>query len=94
MPLSDEYQKLGIILNRQKKYDEAIKAFKKSLHEDPNNHISEFFILRTKDEYYKDTDAKIEMYKKFILNNEQSPFRTYAIDRLDALKKEKFLDDN
>ena len=32
--LSDEYQRLGTVLNRQKKYDEAIKAFQQSLKED------------------------------------------------------------
>ena len=41
--LSDEYQNLGTVLNRQKKYEKAIKAFQKSLKEDPNNLMSEFF---------------------------------------------------
>ena len=93
-PLSDEYQRLGIVLNRQKKYQEAIKAFQKSLKEDPSNINSEFFILKTKDEYYADIDEKIKLYEDFIKRRGKSFFRPYAEQRLKALKEEKFRDEN
>ncbi|SDG90518.1 tetratricopeptide repeat protein [Winogradskyella thalassocola] len=92
VPLSDEYQRLGTIFNRQKKYDQAIKAFQKSLKEDPSNIMSEFYILRTKDEYYADTGSKIKMYEQFIEKNTKSPFLGYAEGRLKELKQEKFLE--
>ncbi|WP_178986747.1 tetratricopeptide repeat protein [Winogradskyella helgolandensis] len=92
LPLSDEYQQLGTILNRQKKYDQAIKAFQKSLKEDPTNMMSEFFLLRTKDEYYADVDSKIKLYEQFIEKNKKSPFVSYAQGRLKELKEEKFLE--
>jgi len=88
--LSDEYQQLGRVLNRQKKYEEAIKAFQKSLEEDPGNISSEFFILRTKDEYYADLDTKIALYENFIEKKTDSPFKRYAEERLKALREEKF----
>ncbi|MFK7833618.1 MAG: tetratricopeptide repeat protein [Winogradskyella sp.] len=92
--LSDEYQKLGTILNRQKKYDKAIKAFQKSLKEDPSNIMSEFFILRTKDEFYADLDSKIKLYERFMTKHPKSPFIKFAERRLKDLKEEKFLEDN
>jgi tetratricopeptide (TPR) repeat protein len=92
--LSDEYQKLGTILNRQKKYEKAIKAFQKSLREDPTNILSEFFIIRTKDEFYADIDTKIKMYEDFIKKKSKSPFITFATSRLKDLKKEKFLEED
>lgn len=90
--LSEEYQTLGTILNRQKKYEEAIKAFKKSLKEDPSNMMSEFFLLRTKDEYYGDLDSKIALYEQFIEKHKKSYFITFAQKRLKELKDEKFLE--
>lgn len=93
--LSDEYQKLGTILNRQKKYEKAIKAFQKSFKEDPTNVLSEFFILRTKEEFYADLDTKIKMYEDFLKKKkEKSPFVTFAKGRLKALKEEKFLEED
>jgi tetratricopeptide (TPR) repeat protein len=89
--LSDEYQRLGTIYNRQKKYEEAIKAFQKSLKEDPSNIMSEFFIIRTKDEFYADVDTKINMYETYIKNNPKSPFISFAERRLKDLKQEQFL---
>ena len=89
--LSNEYQRLGVILNRQKKYEQAIKAFKKSLKEDPKNMLSEFYIIRTKDEYYADLDTKISLYENFVKKHKKNPFVSFAKKRLKELKKEKFL---
>ena len=93
VPLSKEYQSLGRILNRQKKYDEAIKVFQKALKEDPNDIMTEFYLVRTKDEYYADIDTKINLYETFIQKHKkETPFATFANDRLEKLKKEKFLE--
>ncbi len=90
--LTNEYQRLGTILNRQKKYEEAIKAFQKSLKEDPSNIMTEFFLIRTKDEFYADVDAKISMYEAYLKKHAKTPFVTFAEKRLEELKQEKFLE--
>jgi len=90
--LSDEYQQLGTILNRQKKYEAAIKAFQKSLKEDASNILSEFFLIRTKDEFYADVDSKIKLYENYIEKHKKSPFIVFAQKRLKELKQEKFLE--
>ncbi len=92
--LSREFQKLGTILNRQKKYEKAIKAFQKSLKEDPSNFMSEFYILRTKDEYYADVDSKIAMYEQYVAKHVKSPFVAFAEKRIKELKEEKFLQED
>ncbi|MGJ8548088.1 tetratricopeptide repeat protein [Winogradskyella wichelsiae] len=94
LPLSDEYQRLGTILNRQKKYEAAIKTFQKSLKEDPSNMVTEFYLLRTKDEYYADIDAKIRAYEKFVEKHKENPFVRFSESRLKELKQEKFLAEN
>jgi len=92
--LSKEFQKSGTILNRQKKYEKAIKAFQKSLKEDPSNILSEFYILRTKDEFYGDVDSKIAMYEQYVTKHAKSPFVAFAEKRIKALKEEKFLQED
>lgn len=91
IPLDYEYQKLGIVLNRQERYSEAIEAFKLSLKENPENFSSAFFIVTTKDHYYADIDSKIEAYENFINQSPKSPFLSFAKQRLTELEKEKFL---
>ncbi|MBL85823.1 MAG: hypothetical protein CMO82_04105 [Winogradskyella sp.] len=90
--LSNEYQKLGIVLNRQKKYKEAIEAFQKAKKEDPDDIMNSFFILKSKDEYYADVDAKIKLYEDFIKKEKNAPLKPYAERRLKELKEEKFLE--
>jgi tetratricopeptide (TPR) repeat protein len=90
--LSDEYQRLGMVLNRQKKYEKAIKAYQKALREDPSDIMTEFFIIRTKDEFYADLDSKINLYEDFIKKGGESPFKPFAESRLKELKQEKFLE--
>ena len=54
--------------------------------------MSEFFILRTKDEFYADVDSKIKMYENYINTTDKSPFVAFAQRRLKELKREKFLE--
>ncbi len=91
MPLDFEYQKLGMVLNRQERYNEAINAFKQSLKENPDNLSSAFFIVTTKDHYYADIDSKIKAYEDFISDYSKSPFIRFAKQRIVELKEEKFL---
>lgn len=93
LPLSHEYQKLGTLLNRQKKYEAAIKAFQTSLKEDPSNIFAEFYLVRTKDEFYADLDTKIKLYETYIKKHKTSPFIRFAETRLAELNKEKFLEE-
>lgn len=88
--LSDEYQKLGVLLNRQKKYAQAIEAFKKSLKEDPTNMSSDFFMAMSKDQYYEDIDARIKVFSDLEEKYSDSPFATFASRRLEELREEKF----
>ena len=95
-PLDFEYQKLGYVYNRQKKYGEAIAAFQRSLKENPDNFNSAFFLLSTKDVYYADVDSKIALYENFIDTYKDEKmfagYGTIAKKRLKELKEEKFLD--
>ena len=91
VPLDTEYLKLGTIFNHQKKYREAIEVLKIALKENPNNHMAQFFLVRSKDEYYKDYDAKIKLYEDFKKNHPKNPFVKFSDRRLKELKEEQFL---
>ncbi|RNC87727.1 MAG: tetratricopeptide repeat protein [Winogradskyella sp.] len=93
-PLSKEYSQLGVVLNRQKKYPQAIKAFQKALKEDPKDTFTKFRIIRTKDEYYSDRKAVIKLYEDFIKNNKEEMFKRLAEYRLKELREENFMDKN
>jgi len=88
--LSQEYQELGVVLNRQKKYAAAIAAFQKSLKEDPDNMMADFFMAMSKDQYYKDIDARIKVFKELKDKYAESPMAAFADRRLAELKEEKF----
>ncbi|MEM1003418.1 MAG: tetratricopeptide repeat protein [Bacteroidota bacterium] len=88
--LSYEYQRLGIIFNRQKKYDKAIDAFQKALKEDPDNMTADFFMAMSKDKYYKDIDARIQVFEDLKKKYDDSPLSQIAERRLAELKQEKF----
>lgn len=93
--LHNEYRLLGTIYNRQKNYEEAIKAFQKALKENPSDIFTEFYIVRTKDEYYADIDSKIKLYEDFLKKYQNdTPFRVMAQQRLKELRDEKFLKDD
>jgi len=91
IPLDYEYQKLGVVLNRQERYREAIEAFKMSVKENPENISSAFFIVTTKDHYYADINSKIKAYQDFIDNYSNLLFISFAKHRLNELEQEKFL---
>lgn len=91
VPLDNEYTKLGLVLNRQHKYQEAIEAFKKAIKENPNTIETHFYLANTKDKFYEDIDARIKAYQDFIDRFPNSPFASFSKSKIEALKKEKFL---
>ncbi len=90
--LDAEYEKLGVIYNYQKKYKEAIEAFQKALKENPSSISTQFYLVRSKDEYYADVDSKIKLYEDFKKKYPSNPFIMLADRRLEELRKEKFLE--
>jgi tetratricopeptide (TPR) repeat protein len=92
--LDTEYSKLASIYNQQKKYKEGIAAFQRSIEENPNNEHTQFFLVYTKDRYYKDIDTRIKLYENFIAKYPKSIFKNTATHRITELKKEKFLKKN
>src|SRR5690606_4264881 len=92
-PLNDEYRRLGTILNRQKKYKEAIEVLKKSVKEDPTNEFSNFQLALTYNEYYADYDAKIRAFENFKEKFPNGKLREFVDSRISELKKEKFMKD-
>ncbi|OUR98336.1 hypothetical protein A9Q86_14910 [Flavobacteriales bacterium 33_180_T64] len=89
--LGYEYQKLGVVLNRQNKYRAAIEAFEKAVKEDPENISYVFYIISTKDKFYADIDVKIKLYEDFKEKYPQSVYTQFAVARLAELKADKFL---
>jgi tetratricopeptide (TPR) repeat protein len=90
-PLDAEYVKLATVYNLQGKEKEAIDAFKKAIHENPNNHSAQFFLVLTLDKYYKDIDARIKLYENYKEKFPESPFRAFAQRKLTELKEEKHM---
>lgn len=91
LPLDSEYVTLGTIQNHQKKHEAAINSFEKALVENPENSFAAFFLLYTKDEYYKNVDAKIKLYEGFIMKYPNNTFLYKAKSRLSELIQEKFM---
>jgi len=91
VPLDKEYIKLATFYNHQKKYKEGIDALQRAVDEDPTNHQAQFFLVYTKDRYYKDIDTKIKLYENFLDKYPKSMFKGVAEKRIAELKEEKFL---
>lgn len=91
LPLDSEYMNLGTIQNHQKKHQAAIQSFEKALVENPNNMYAAFFLVYTKDDFYKDIDTRIKLYEDFMAKYPESPFSYKVKSRLAELKQEKFL---
>ena len=92
--LDEEYMALGFVLNRQKKHKEAIEAYQKAVKENPNSDRANFYLVYTKDQYYRDVDARINLYEGFKKKFPKSVFISMANHRLKELKNEKFLETN
>ncbi len=91
VPLDTEYERLGYIYNRQKKHKEAISAYQRAVEENPESESAHFFLVITKDKYYKDIDTRIKVFENFKKKFPKSMFNRMADKRLKELKEEKFL---
>ena len=89
-PLDKEYMKLAAVYNRQKKYKEAIDVYKRAVEENPDNESAQFFLIFTKDQYYKDIDTRIKLFEDFKEKFPKSKYNTMADYRITELKEEKF----
>ena len=90
-PMDAEYAQLAVVLNSQKKHDEAIAALKKAIKENPENIGVEFMLVLTKDRYYADIDSKIEAYEDFKRRFPSDNYTEYIDARISKLKNEKFI---
>lgn len=91
VPLNVEYRVLGTVLNRQKKHQEAVKAFQKALKEDPSDTFTRFTIILTKEQFYADKEAVIKLYEDFIAKYKDDSISKIAEMHLKELKEKNFL---
>ncbi|GAA3553439.1 tetratricopeptide repeat protein [Snuella lapsa] len=89
--LEEGYKSLGMVLNRQEKHKEAIEAFNRAIHENPKSDSAHFYLIYTKDHYYKDIDTRIALYEAFKERFPKSSYINMANFRIRALNKEKFV---
>lgn len=89
-PLDEEYLKLGYIQQKQKKYKETIYNLNKAINENPQSTEAHFYLVYTKDKYYKDSQIKIKLYRKFMKRFPNSRFDDIVKSRLKELQKETF----
>lgn len=90
-PLDEEYMKLANVLNRQKKYKEAISTLDKAIKEAPTNEYAHFHLALTLEAYYADYDAKLNAYENFKKKFPNSAINEFVDDRISRIKKEKFI---
>lgn len=90
-PLNVEYTALATALNHQNKHKEAIAALQKAVKENPQDQKAQFFLVRTKDEYYSDAASKIKVYEIFKQKFPDSVYSSFADSRLRELKNEAFM---
>ena len=90
-PLDREYSSLASALNRREKYNEAIKAYRRALQQNPNNKFAPFFIAHTKAQLFEDNDAKIKVYDDFIKKYPKNSMKKMGEFTIEKLKKDKFM---
>jgi tetratricopeptide (TPR) repeat protein len=91
IPLDSEYMKLGYVYNLQEKRKEAIKAYTRATKENPENGDALFFLVLTKDRYYKDIDTRLKLYEDYKKKFPKSRLMDMVDRRISELKEEKFL---
>jgi len=89
--LSDEYKNLGVILNSQQKYKEAIDAFNMALDEDPANEMAAFYKSMSMSVYYADYDAKLAAFESFKKKFPNSRMMQSADLMIKKIKDEQFM---
>lgn len=90
-PLNTEYSALAGIYSRQKKYKDAIEAYKIAIDEKPGDDFTQFKLTLVKEQYYKDIESVIKAYEGFLKKFPNSKLKEMANYRLQQLKEKKFL---
>lgn len=90
-PLDKEYNRLASVYNYLKRPEEAVVYYKKALKENPENENTRFYLVITKDSYYKDIEARIKLYEAYLKAYPDSHYTKWAEDALIRLKTEKFM---
>lgn len=90
---SGEYEDIGEIYLKQKKHNQALVYFKKSLDADPDNYFLSFKICLLVDLHYKDLNTKLKYYQNYLDKFEtKQEFQTeYARKRIKVIKEELFM---
>ncbi len=90
---SGEYEDIGEIYLKQKKYNQALAHFKKSVDADPDNHFLSFKICLLVDLHYKDLNTKLNYYQNYLekFGTKQAFQAEYAQKRINAIKEEMFM---
>lgn len=89
--LDSEYMQLGYVYNLQGKHKEAIEAYTRATKENPKNEEAHFFVVLTKDRYYKDLDTKLKLYEEYKKKFPKSRLIVMVDKRISELKEEIFL---
>jgi tetratricopeptide (TPR) repeat protein len=89
--LDSEYMQLGYVYNLQGKHKEAITAYTRATKENPENEDAHFFVVLTKDRYYKDIDTRLKLYEDYKKKFPKSRLIVMVDKRISELKEEKFL---
>ena len=91
-PLDEPYTFLAMVLNRQKKYKQALQALKKALKENPNNSKARFFIVHTKVQLTANDDEKVKLYEAFIKKYPKDAYAYMAQIEISKITKEPIED--
>ncbi|MGB1307456.1 MAG: tetratricopeptide repeat protein [Oceanihabitans sp.] len=89
-PLDDMFTELAIVYNKQKEYPKAIATLKQAIKENPKNLQAHFYLLMTKDKYYKDLDMKLNAFQKFNKKFPNTIHTPTVKNRISELNLEKF----
>jgi len=90
---SDEYQDIGDIYLKQKKYNQALIYFKKATDKDGGNPFLAFKVCLIVDLHFKDFNTKLSYYQNYLDKFEtKQEFQTdYAKKRIISIKEELFM---
>ncbi|NQX84562.1 MAG: tetratricopeptide repeat protein [Flavobacteriaceae bacterium] len=89
--LDNEYMKLGYVYNLQGKHKDAIEAYTIATLENPENEDAHFYVVLTKDRYYKDIEIRLKLYENYKKKFPKSKFIVMVDKRISELKEENFL---
>ena len=87
-PLDEPYTFLAIVLNRQKKYKQALQALKKAIKENPKNYKARFFIVHTKVQLTDSEDEKVKLYESFIKKHPKDVYVYMAQSEISKITNE------